>query len=141
MEKVLQNLVQPSLSWGSFFGGLLMLPVMYFLLLYISAGITHLVLMLFGKASTAGWNGTFATFVYSLGPGFLLVVPTCGWIIVGIWATALQIIGLAKVQRVSVPISTVAVLGFHAAIACCACGVTAAAVSLITAAMGQVGQS
>jgi hypothetical protein len=124
-------------SPGAFVMTLLVSPLFSLMAIYFMAGVSHLVLKLAGKGS-AGWNGTFATFIYAYSPGFLNIIPSCGPLIMLTWMTGLQILGLAKVQRISTGMATGAVLAFHALFICAGCGIALALVSTLVAAMGGV---
>jgi len=95
-------------------------PATAFLQLYVFAGLSHLVLLALGKAQ-GGWPATFKAFVYAYGAGVLWLVPGCGGLLVLTWASALEMLGLARGHRTSITIGGVAVVGWHLALATCAC--------------------
>lgn len=105
---------------GAQWTGLVTTPVTAFLQLYLFAGLSHLVLVALGKAQ-GGWQATFKTFVYAYGTGVLWLVPGCGGLLVLTWASALEMLGLARGHRTSITIGGVAVIGWHLALATCAC--------------------
>jgi hypothetical protein len=107
-------------------------PAWGFIALFVSAGITHLFLMLFQGASR-GFGATLTVYGYSYGLYLLLAIPGCGSFIAAVWQVVVVIIGLAHAQRCGVPKALGAVLLPVVVFACC-CG--AAAVGLIGAFAG-----
>jgi hypothetical protein len=105
---------------GAQLTGLATTPVTAYLQLYLFAGMSHLVLLALGKAQ-GGWAATFKAFVYAYGAGVLWLVPGCGGLLVLTWASALEMLGLARGHRTSITIGGVAVIGWHLALATCAC--------------------
>lgn len=99
---------------------LVLLPVLLPIGLFISSGLTHLALMLFGAANHP-FEATFRVNAYAYGSvGWSLAIPFCGSMIGFAWGIVLEIIGIARVQEVStgqavaavlIPIAIVMVLG------------------------------
>jgi hypothetical protein len=88
--------------------------------IFISSGITHLFLGLFG-GQKFGYETTFRTVAYTQGSILpVLILPFCGSYIVGIWATVVVIIGLSQMQETTVGKSAAAVLVPY--VVCCALG-------------------
>lgn len=103
---------------GALVGELLMVPVVAFAQLYLLAGLSHLTLVLLGKAK-GGWTATFKTFVYAYSAGVVGLIPSCGSLIVLMWASALEMVGLAKGHRTTAGYGVAAVLSWHALFWCC----------------------
>lgn len=82
---------------GLFFG-LIILTIGIF----ISSGITHVLLMIFGGANKP-FEATFRVYAYSFGATFIfLFVPVCGNFIYSIWGLILCIIGLTRIHQTEV---------------------------------------
>ncbi len=93
-----------------FFVVLFLTPVFLFIGLIISAGLTHLGLMVFGGANHP-FEATFRVNAYAYGGvAWLNAVPFCGSTIAFIWGIVLEIIGVAKVQEISTGKAAAAVL-------------------------------
>jgi hypothetical protein len=67
-------------------------PVFVVVGLFISSGIFHLMLLLFGDGAR-GFGVTIRAVAYGGTPALLGVVPFCGGIIGGVWGMVLQILG------------------------------------------------
>jgi hypothetical protein len=93
-------------------------PVWLPILLFVSAAILHLSLMVVGGA-TRGYTATFRVICYTYTPVLLYVVPVCGGLVGGIWSIVLEILGFSIVHRISVGKSVMAVL--LPLLLCCAC--------------------
>lgn len=113
------------------------IPIFSFLALYVFSGLTHLILRLLGRAS-GGFTATFKTFVYASTPGIFAVLPGCGPIVYWAWSTILEIVGITKAHRTTAGYATIAVLGFHFVLLCCACGLPA---MVLIAALSSAGLS
>jgi hypothetical protein len=79
-------------------GQLLVAPVVALLGLYVSAGIIHLLLLLF-RGAPRGFDGTLTVAGYASAANLLLVVPGCGWLVALVWWTVAMVVGLAEAQR------------------------------------------
>ncbi len=75
-------------------------PAFTFVLLYVSAGITHVVAAVLGQAKR-GFPATFAACAYACAPLVLLAVPACGSIVGVIWLVVLTGIGMKVTHRIS----------------------------------------
>ncbi len=95
-------------------------PLKAYAMLYGTAGVSHLVLMLFGRARS--WNATFKVFAYSFAAGLFHLLPCCGGLVVYSWATVTQMIGLAKSHGTASWVATTAVIGWHVAALLLTCG-------------------
>jgi hypothetical protein len=92
-------------------------PVFLVLGAFVSAGITHLCLMMLGAANQP-FETTFRCYCYGYGAVVLIqVVPICGAFVAGVWGMILQIIGIAKTHEISTVRAVIAVL--LPAILCC----------------------
>lgn len=89
---------------------LVLLPFLIPIGLFISAGITHLCLMLLGGANQ-GFEATFRVNGYAYGGlAWTMVIPVCGGLVFLVWGIVLEIIGLADAHRVSTGKAAAAVL-------------------------------
>lgn len=93
-----------------FFVVLFLTPIFLFIGLIISAGLTHLGLMVFGGANHP-FEATYRVNAYAYGGvAWLSAIPFCGSTIAFIWGIVLEIIGVAKVQEISTGKAAAAVL-------------------------------
>lgn len=116
----LESLLSSSRSSGAALGSLVAVPVVALLQLHLFAGISHLVLMALGK-DRGGWIATRKAFIYAASPLVFQLVPGCGGLIALSWASALQMIALARAHETSVAVGAAAVIGWHLVALCCAC--------------------
>ena len=77
--------------------------------LAIAAGITHVLLLMFGGARH-GFGTTVRVFCYAYSPVVLAVVPLLGALVGGIWSVVLAITGLREAQEAAGWKAAVAVL-------------------------------
>jgi hypothetical protein len=100
-------------------------PIAILVVLFIGAGIVHLMLMLVGgtKSSEAGFEGTLRALSYSTVSQLAALVPFAGGLIAMVWAIVLETIGLADLHRTSTGKALAAVL--LPLVLCCACAVFA----------------
>lgn len=110
-------------GWGGIIGQLLFGPLGIVIALFLSTGITHLMLMLLDGASQ-GFEATFRVRSYAHAASILAIVPFCGGAIAGIWSLVLCIIGIAEAQRIPVWKAALAVL-LPIFLCCCCCAVGA----------------
>lgn len=90
--------------------GLILLPVMVILGIFIISGIHHLLLMLVG-AKPIDFETTFRVCCYGYGAvSVFYLLPICGGIIGGLWGLVLVIIGFAKAHETSTGKAALAVL-------------------------------
>lgn len=94
--------------------GLIMLIILFPLALFLSwgflfvgAGITHLLVMLFGGKE--GYHETFKANAYATAPSLFFIIPYVGWLAV-IYSIIVLIIGIHKRQNISLGRSAAAVL-------------------------------
>ena len=104
---------------------IIFMPILTVLILLIQAGITHLLLTVFGKR-TVGYDGTLRIYAYYQGTlAWLSLIPFCSDLIIMIWGTVLAIIGVERMHRCGMVWACIIVLTPIAAV-CCAvmgCGV------------------
>jgi hypothetical protein len=74
------------------------LILFYPALIFIWAGVVHLLLRLFGKPQK-GFAGTLRVANYAMAPHILAVLPVCGNIVGGVWAIVLMARSLMIVHR------------------------------------------
>lgn len=105
---------------GWFVLGVVLLPVVYFLVVYFNAAVTHLFALLLGQ-SRRGFAATFAACTYSFAPLVLLAVPGCGAIVGVIWLIVLTGIGLRETHGIKPAGAAAAVLAPYLALCCAGC--------------------
>jgi len=66
--------------------------------LFISSGIYHLIMMIFGW-SKRDFEATFRAVAYSAGPMLFYIVPMCGGLIGLVWTLVLYVFGLKHMQK------------------------------------------
>jgi hypothetical protein len=125
------DLLPPQMREASAFGfatqtvGLLvqivLAPVFIVVVLFIGAGIVHLMLMMVGgtRDSEAGFEGTLRALAYSAVSQLGGVVPFAGGLIAMVWGIVLETIGLATLHRTSHGKALAAVL--LPLLLCCVC--------------------
>lgn len=84
-------------------------PLFGALNLWISAGLTHLGVMLLARRNR-GFSATFRATAYAFVPLLLLVLPLVGNLIGGLWVLVLQVFAIANVHRIRVVQAVLAVL-------------------------------
>lgn len=138
----LERAFGPSGAVGGFWF-LVVWPVIFVVLLFLSAGILHLCLMIVGATSDSpsGFEGTLKVVSYSQVAGIASVVPLVGGFLFGIWALVLEVIGSSLVHRTTTARALMGVL--IPLLACCAClavffsAVIAAFIAAMTGAGGS----
>lgn len=89
---------------------LILIPILLLIGLFVSSGLTHLALMVFGGANQP-FEATFRVNAYAYGSiGWVFAIPFCGSLVGGVWGIVLEIIGIARVHRVSTGMAVAAVL-------------------------------
>ncbi|HZZ84193.1 MAG TPA: YIP1 family protein [Anaeromyxobacteraceae bacterium] len=76
----------------------LMAPLAALFVLYLTAGVMHLLLLLF-RAAPRGFDATLTAVGYAFGLFVLQAVPVCGYPVAAIWFLAAVILGLGEAQR------------------------------------------
>jgi hypothetical protein len=95
-------------------------PPFLIVALFISAGIVHLLLMLFGGARR-GFEATFRVLCYCEATALISLIPLCGGPIQAVYLIVLGIIGLAEAHGVSRATTAAAIL-LPLIVFCCCCG-------------------
>lgn len=108
---------------------LILSPLFALVTLFVSAGLTHLGLMVMG-GDRHGFEGTFRGIAYAQGPTVFHVIPILGGGIAGIWGVVLQVIGVSKIQETEWWRALIAVLLFP-----CACALTGIIAAIAIAAL------
>lgn len=94
----------------------LVLPFWMTLVIFVSAAIFHVCLLLVGSGRS-GWEATFRALCYSFGPQLLSVLPVCGGIIAMFWQLSIVLTGWREFHQSSTP--RVALAAFLPLILCC----------------------
>ncbi|MCK5077665.1 MAG: YIP1 family protein [Calditrichia bacterium] len=79
---------------------LFMLPFLFMLMIFVIAGIMHLLLLMFG-AGKEGYIATFRVIAYSQGSAIFNIIPFMGNMIASIWGIVLQIVGFKETHKTS----------------------------------------
>jgi hypothetical protein len=70
-------------------------PLIFLVILYLSAGVTHLILMVLDAADN-GFNATLRVFAYGFGPAVFGIVPMLGSLVGTVWTAVIDIVGLRE---------------------------------------------
>lgn len=97
-------------------------PLVVLLVIYISAGLLHLLLLLF-RGAKRGFDATLTAVAYANGLGLLLAVPGCGFPLALTWGVVVLVIGLGEIQRCGAGKAAAAVLSPVLLACVCCCGV------------------
>ncbi len=89
--------------------GLLIVPLVPILVVYLMAALTHVVVVLF-RDNHHGFEATFRVTAYSFAAVLLLIIPFVGHLIAFFWTVAIRVIGLIHAQETTPIKATVAVL-------------------------------
>jgi hypothetical protein len=103
---------------------LVLTPLFAFVALYLSAGILHLLLMLF-RGAHRGFAATLTVVAYASAVNLLLIVPFCGSIAAIIWWIVIVIAGLEAAQRCGTGKAAAAALAPVLLFCLCCCGLGA----------------
>jgi hypothetical protein len=115
-------------------------PLLSLISIYLAAGLTHLVLMLF-KGARRGFDATLTVVAYSSGLYLVMAVPQCGGIIALVWYLAVLIIGLGEAQRCGSGRSALAVFAPIILLCLCCCGLGAIGGAGIWSAIHQAAEA
>jgi hypothetical protein len=89
-------------DFGGAFGGLILDIIRTLILaaiyLFIGAGITHLLVMLFVKPANAGFEATFRVASYVQVAQLISWIPIIGWIVAPVYAVVLAILGIREMH-------------------------------------------
>jgi hypothetical protein len=103
---------------------LVLTPLFAFVALYLSAGILHLLLMLF-RGAHRGFAATLTVVAYASAVNLLLIVPFCGSIAAIVWWIVIVIAGLEAAQRCGTGKAAAAALAPVLLFCLCCCGLGA----------------
>ena len=84
-------------------------PVLALIVLYVVAGVAHVMLSLL-RANKNGFETTTRVVAFSHGPALFVIVPYVGSVIGGIWTLVLAIIGFREAQETTTGKAAAAVL-------------------------------
>ena len=121
---------------GWFLVGVLFLPLLNFVFVYLNTAVTHGFALILGQAKR-GFPATFAACTYSWAPLVLLAVPGCGFPVAIIWLIVLTGIGLKETHRIKPGGAAASVLAPYAILCCFGCAAVAVLASAMRTAMGQ----
>ena len=113
----------------------LLTPAIVWLFLYLNAGVTHLIALLFGQAKR-GFPATFAACAYGSAPLVLLIIPGCGSVIATIWIVVLIGVGLKETHGITPGGAAATVLAPYLLLCCLCCGGVVAAGLAVGRGMG-----
>ncbi len=119
-------------------GQVVLSPLLALIGIYLSAGVIHLVLMLF-KGTPRGFDATLTVVAYASGLGILNGVPVCGSLVAQLWWLVVVIIGLDAAQRCGLGKSTAAVLAPVILVCLCCCGAMGVGMSFAMQALSGAG--
>ena len=80
------------------FVSLIVIAILTPILLFVWAGILHLLVTLLVKPTNAGFEATFRSTAYASMPGLISWIPLIGTIVGVVWSTVLNIIGIREVH-------------------------------------------
>jgi hypothetical protein len=83
---------------GTFIAQLILTPLMGFVLIYLTAGIFHLLLLMV-RGAPRGFDATLTVVGYAWSVLLLEALPLCGGIVALVWYLVLAVTGLAEAQR------------------------------------------
>jgi len=84
-------------GFGAFIGSIIIAPIGAAIVLFIGAGITHLLVMLIVGSRNAGFEATFRVAAYSSVMNLVSWIPFIGWIL-SLYAVYLAIVGIREVH-------------------------------------------
>lgn len=128
-------------SFFQMVGTLVVWPVFYVIIIFISAGIFHLCLMLVGATneSPTGFEGTLKVLAYAQVANLAAVIPLLGGIVAAIVSLVLLVLGFTQVHRTDQSKALIAVLiPVTLCCICCIVGIVMFGASL-AALMSQAG--
>lgn len=116
------QLFAQGVSGGATLAQMALAPLFALLGIYLTAGVLHLLLLLF-KAAPRGFDATLTVVGYATGLQLLLAVPGCGGLLALVWYLVALIIGLGEAQRCG-PGKAAAAVFTPVLLGClCCCGV------------------
>ncbi len=108
---------------------LVLSPVFIIITLFITAGIAHLVLLIFGWSKT-GFEGTFRVFGYSYSAVFFEIIPLFGGLVTLVWSIIMYVIGLREIHRISTGKAILVVIVPITLVCLCCCGLVISIMSM-----------
>jgi len=137
-QQVLERLM-PYLGGAGSLAQIVIAPIAAVIGIYLTAGVIHLLLMLF-RGAGRGFDATLTVVGYGWGLQVLLAVPACGSIVALVWMLVVFVIGLAAAHRCGQGKAAAAVL-LPLFLACCCCGgsIAMAGAALVKAFTGATG--
>ncbi len=119
---------------------LIIWPVIYVVVMFLFAGISHLALMMVSALddSPLGFEGTFKVVAYSSVLDLLSVVPFIGWLLAFVAKLVLYVIGFSAVHRASEGKALGAVAIVLAICCCCLPAILAGLFGLMGASMAAL---
>lgn len=134
MHRMVELLLSPP-TVGRVLLPILAAPLVWLVVLYLNAAVTHGVAVLIGQ-SKRGFAATFAACAYSFAPLALCALPTCGSGIGALWLIVLTGVGMKATHRISSGGAAASVLLPY--LLCCCLGVaaTVAGAAMLGKAMG-----
>ncbi len=103
------------------FAYILLAPIVTLVVMYVAAGVVHLLLRLF-RGANRPFDATLAAVAYANGLNLLLAVPFCGSLIAPIWSLVVLVIGLGEIQRCGSGKAAAAVFAPAVLVCVCCCG-------------------
>lgn len=100
---------QPTQEWQIF-----LLPV-YIIAIFISAGVMHLIVMMFG--GKGGFKGTFNVLAYGSSTGIFSIIPFLGGIVAGVWGIIVGVKGYKHVHHFTTKRAVLAYFGLFLVVA------------------------
>lgn len=91
------------------FVSLLLSPLLGALNLWLSAGLSHLGVLL-AAGRQRGFVATFRATAFGFAPLLLVAIPLVGYLVGGLWSIALQVIAISQVHRIELGRAALAVL-------------------------------
>jgi hypothetical protein len=110
-----------------------LMPILWAILIFITAGVFHLFLLLV-RGAPRGFDATLTLVGYAHGLLLIDVLPFCGGFIAMVWFCFVAVQGLMEVQRVGLGKAAFAV--FMPLVFLCACGCAAGFVAGMAASFG-----
>jgi hypothetical protein len=96
--------------------GMVIMPFLFIIWLFIVSGMLHLFLMMV-RGAKAGFEATFRVICYSVSPFLFMVIPYCGMLIMMVWILTITVIGLRDAHETTGGKATLAV--FFPVLLCC----------------------
>jgi hypothetical protein len=112
-------------------------PVFIVIVVFVSAGIFHLVLLALGGAAR-GFEATFRVAAYSQATSIFNIIPGCGGLVHIVYTLVLLVIGLSEAHGISRGKAAAAVLIPFVVICCCCSGVIGLALFGAAGALGHM---